>query len=424
MMDTKTTGCTASGTQMYNWSFRLTAAFLVAVLFFGVFFTGCGIADADIQESEGVQATAVPALLPALAGDIAQVLPMGSGIVAVLYTDGTVGVAGDIALAEKTASWNNIERLYEDSDYDDGYVCHLTGLRTDGTAVSTRFDLSGWSNLKELHCAWNGTVGVTNHGEVVSVGEFEENLDPAGWTDIRSVTPSDFGLWYGVKSDGTVVVTDPCDSDVYLTWKNVVRLQATTHDIHAFLEDGSVINGLSEDTSGLRGAVKTVDFNDWLFGLTSDGQLLTENGELYAYGGIFSMDPSIGIYNPETEVDISHCKNIKDFMMCGSLIMLKYDGTVDAINCYAMWDFSGWENITSICACTDADWVSRIYGVREDGSVVVQMDEQNPVELDNYLGWRVCELFSGHNGVVGITADGRLTGDCGYAQTDFTVLER
>ena len=384
-----------------------------------VLFTGCSGSAAAPEPSVQMAATTMesPAqpLLPAIAGRIAQVVPMRSGVVAVLYTDGTVGVAGDETLAQTTAGWTNVIRLY--CGEEDG----LGALCGDGTALSTSYDLSGWTDLKELHFKWSGVAGLTQDGRVLSAGRWEEGCDPAGMEDIRSIT-----FWhqtcFAVKNDGTVVCADPYSGGDCVQWKNVRELRATAHDLHAILEDGSVVNGLSEDTSGLWGAVKTVDYNDWLFGLSADGQLLTENGQLYAYGGIFSMDPSLGEYSPETAVDISRYKNIKDFLMCGSLLMLKYDGTVEVINCSAQWDFSAWEDIVSIYGGMDADWVYRIYGVRQDGSVVVMMDENDPLELDNYLGWRVRELFRGFDGMVGITPNGRIVGDGAYATTDLDSL--
>lgn len=417
--------CHNCGASVSGGKSRLAGLFAVVVLAAVLIVGGMLILRQDVSDGSSsgavVAETAGQELLTALAGDVAQVLPMNSGVVSVLYTDGTVGIAGDDALAAQTASWKDIRQIYEYYEYSDGFICHLAGLRNDGTAVSTKFDLSCWSNLKELHTTWCGIAGLTEDGNVVSAGEWEEGCDPAGMSDMRSLTFWN-GICYGIRNDGTVDCAVRYDGDDALTWKNVRELYATTHTMYAILEDGSVVSGLCEDAFGLQGAVKLAAYDDWLFGLSPDGRLLTEQGELYAYCGIFSMDPSIGEYTPEVSVDISRYRNIRDFTFSGALIMLNHDGTVDWVNCSALWDFSSWQNISSVCASEDSDWMPRVYGLREDGTVIVVQDDQDPLELDNYLSWNLAHMIPGKYGVIGITPEGKLVGDGAYASTDFSVL--
>jgi len=369
-------------------------------------------------------------MLPALAGDIAQILPMDSGAVAVLYTDGTVGVAGNDALAGKVSSWKNVKQLYLGTEEN-----HLAAKMADGTAVSTQYDLSGWRDLKELYISWEGIVGLTENGQVFTVGEWEYG-NPNGWTEIHDFYLGDFAC-FGLKNDGSVVCTEESIYMEICSLKNVRQL-LVDNGTYAILEDGSIVSDSCDgsELEDLRGAAKFMTDGGWLFGLSADGRLLarTSDGWVYNNGDYFTDERRENEEEtPNIRLGDIRFRNIKEIFYQNALIMLKYDGTVDTVNVDHYWDLSAWKNVEKLITANADEWGEpRIYGVREDGSVIVADAgyQQKSVNMENYLGWQVVDLYSGQNtiwgqtGAVGITQEGTLVGDGDYADTDFSVLIR
>lgn len=368
--------------------------------------------------------------LPALAGDIAQVLPMDSGAVAVLYTDGTVGVAGNDMLAAKVSSWKNVIQLYLGTDQR-----HLVAKMADGTAVSTEYDLSGWYNLKEMYICWEGIAGLTEDGQIVTVGEWNSG-NPDGWTEIRDFFLGGFAC-LGIKNDGSIVCTEESFYKEICSLKNVRQL-IFSNGTYAILEDGRIVSDSYDESEleALQGAVKFMGDGGWLFGLSADGCLLARTGDGWVYnnGDYFTnMQRGNEEENPNIHLGDIRFQNIKDIFYQNALIMLKYDGTVDTINVDYYWDLSTWGNVEKVTtAYADESGNPRIYGIRGDGSVIVADAgyQQKSISMENYLGWRVLDLYSGQNmlwsqaGVVGITPEGTLVGDGDYADTDFSTLIR
>ena len=384
--------------------------------------------DADTPEKDSIA-------LPALAGDIAQVLPMEYGAVAVLYTDGTVGVAGNKELEELVSAWKNVVQLYLGTE--EGT---LAARKDDGTAVSTEYDLSGWHDVKELYVCWQGIAGLTEHGEIIAVGPWEYS-NPDGWTKIRDFWISD-GDCFGLKEDGTIICEEQSYYERILSWENIRQLYFTP-DIFAVLEDGSVVANYGDDYNhildNLQGAVKFID-NGWPFALSADGRLLAVTAEedwVYNNGDYFTTTEHENVDDyPNIYIHDIRFQNIKDIYEHHALVMLKYDGTVETVNIDHYWDLGEWKDIETILTTHtyNHEWgdTPRIYGVKKDGSVIVAESEYNEesITMDNYLGWRVLKLFKGENerygleSVVGITPEGTLVGDGYYADTDFSVLIR
>lgn len=380
-------------------------------------------------QSTGIpEEMADPVALPALAGEIAQVLPLDSGAVAVLYTDGTVGVAGNDELAAKVASWKHVEQLYWGTQ-EGALVAHMA----DGTAASTEFDLSGWSNLQELYVGYECMAGLTKEGTVVTAGSWPDG-SPEGWTGIQELYPN-WGVW-GLKMDGSLICTNETDYKDLCSLQNVNQL-LFGHGIYVILEDGRIVSDCFSESEFqyLRNAESFTVIDGWLFGLSADGRLLaqTRDGWVYNNGDYFTVDerPEEDS-NPKINLEDVRYQNIKALDYQGGLILLKNDGTVDTVNVSCYWDLGKWEGIDKVITACVGDWGQpRIYGIRADGSVIVaDVDyQQKANNTDNYLGWRVVDLFYGDapwytSGVVGITAEGTLVGDGDYANTDFSVLIR
>lgn len=381
-----------------------------------------------LQSAEIPEVAADPLALPALAGDIAQVLPLDSGAVAVLYTDGTVGVAGNDELAAKAASWKNVVQLYWGTQ--EGT---LAARMADGTAVSTEFDLSGWRNVKELYFGYECMAGLTKEGAVVTAGSWT-GVSPEGWTGIQKLYLN-WDVW-GLKTDGSLICTNETNYQDLCSLQNVSQLQFG-HGTYVILEDGIIVSdSFSEmEFKYLQNAESFTVVDGWLFGLSADGRLLaqTRDGWVYNNGDYFTLDERQNEEtNPNIYLEDIRYQNIRALDYQHGLILLKNDDTVDTINVDHYWDLSEWEGIDKITTAYVGDWGQpRIYGIRENGSVIVADADyqQESTDTDHYLGWNVVDLFYGDtpwymSGVVGITAEGTLVGDGDYADTDFSVLIR
>lgn len=342
--------------------------------------------------------------LPAIAGKIAWVEPMLSSV-AVLYTDGTVGVCGDEALAEKTASWRNVIQIWCTAD-------GIVGLQENGEAVSTFLDLSEWQDVRDICVSYDWAAGITEQGTVLTAGNWDYPEDPAQWTQIRSLLLCQDCL-YGVREDGSVVGAG-YPSQTVLEWQNVQELYDFYQGQGAILTDGSVVSSFDEPAKGLRGSTKLIHQDGVTFGLSEDGTLLTGTGKLYHNGNLYIDNAFV----PDaTSIDLSQYRNIQDIFDGGyavSLLILNRDGTVDTINSWTEFDLSSWAQIITVCAPM-VDLEPRIYGLRSDGSVVVAAGVWESRQMNNYQGWNLRALFCGDGGVVGVTVDGKLVGDGTYA---------
>lgn len=366
-----------------------------------------------------------------ITADIRQVLPIEDGSVAVLYTDGAVRVSGNTQFSEVTQEWRHVAKIYYNNvvDWRDGeyhYETSLLGLTEDGRVLATDGKLSSWNNVKELHFSWQGIVGVTQDGRVLAEGEDVSFLTDL--TNVETLVYSEIDdIWGCLKKDGCVTLHGSYINTDEIRWNNVKELRNSDHAFYVIKKDGTVDGGLEDDQSGLNGAVKIVDYEDWLFGISADGRLLTHNGgNIYTNTGDMMVDvPGASYYGGE--VDISQFNQVADIVTSSGLILLNKDGTVDAIGVYPSWDLSDWSNIKKICSMSDADWENiTLYGIKQNGSVIITRYNWNRMSqtvTDQYHGWMLQDIYPGNGGVIGLTVDGKLVGDGIYENVDFSVFE-
>ena len=365
---------------------------------------------------------------------IAQVLPVEDGSVAVLYRDGTVRVSGNSPFYGQVSGWSDVEKLYynrkialTETEIRDLPV--LLALTKDGRTLSTDGSLIGWSNVKELHFAWQGTVGVTRDGRVLAEGDWEDPSFFTGMTDVEHlVYSSNQDIWGCLRKDGSVTLHGDNVDPNEVRWTNVRELRAADHSFYVIKNDGTVDGGVETDQSELNGAVKIIDFEDWLFGISADGRLLTHNGgNIYTNTGDMVVDvPGLPYYGEE--IDIRQFDQVRDIVLFEGLILLNKDGTVQFLGAYPEWDFSGWHGIQSVfCIRDKEDIVRSIYGIREDGSVILNQYDGSIgyyAVTDQYRDWKLQALYGMAGGVVGLTTDGKLVGDGIYGNVDFSVFDR
>lgn len=371
--------------------------------------------------------------------EIKQVLPAEDGSVAVLYTDGTVRISDNSPLAGAVSGWTDVEQVYynQRSHWEAGgfreEACFY-GLTEEGCVLSTDGTLAHWRDVKELHFTWQGAVGVTNGGSVLVEDTWQEEVSRQileELSDVDTLVYADIqSIFACLKKDGTVtLISEDGFLDPYeVHWDNVKEVRDSGHAFYVIRNDGSVAGGVGGEPCGLTGAVKVVDYEDWLFGISPDGRLLTQTGgNIYTNTGDLMLDvPGSALY--AGEVDISRFEQIRDIAACWGLILMNKDGTVESVSAWPGWDLSGWDHVETVCGTADDDWENiTLYGIRYDGSVITACYNRNTTEqtvTDHYRGWKLKKICTGTGGVVGLTADGKLVGDGIYENVDFSVFDR
>lgn len=404
--------------------FLLIAGFGLGALIFG-----SGLFSGGENGAEGL-------LHPEESPEIRQVLPAEDGTVAVLYTDGTVRIAGNEEFSAAASGWGQVTELYHRQFYtwengSSGVESYYLALTKDGSVLTTNGTLSHWTNVKALNLHWQGVVGVTHDGRVLAEGDWEDASFLTDLTDVEELLPGSLqAAWGCLKKDGTVVfVSDTEGVCEYMPqWTNVKELRDSGHGFYVLKHDGTVDAQIEEHFDGLTGAVMVTDWRDWIFGISPDGQLLTHNGgSIYPNTGCLMVDePGVPYYGEE--VDIRQFHQVRDIIQSFGLVILNKDGTAAHIGDCPHWELSSWENIESIHALTNYDGDAYyLYGVQKDGSVIRNSYNWQKVEqtvTEQYLEWKLRTIYTGTGGVVGLTTDGKLVGDGAYGNIDFSVFDR
>ena len=211
----------------------------------------------------------------------------GLDFTAAVQIDGTVVAAGNqsrLYELKDEAEWKDIKALYtnrfdivglkyngtlvatgkmELPDWSDIVAAamgcdHIVGLKSDGTVAASgnnesgQCDVTDWKDITAIAADSTFTVGLKKDGTVVAAGRFtsgypdEEDITDrvlrviAGWQDIAAISAAYadcFGV-YGIKADGTVLVTDKEeDEDAGITnYQNVVSMCGP----YALRADGTV----------------------------------------------------------------------------------------------------------------------------------------------------------------------------------------
>ena len=252
----------------------------------------------------------------------------------------------------------------------------------DGTVTVFGFqseETNEWTDIVEVAVSTNYAMGLKSDGTVVVSELFDYDnevnyREAETWTDIKHIAANQF-FAVGLKEDGTVIWSDHerlehiTQPEQMAEWKDIVQIVSCTGTVFGLKSDGTVVfNHYNEETTDINGA----DFN--------------------------------ALYAPvETWTDVSFLT-----MGEGSLAALTNEGKVLTIDIEVNTEDGGtdpaeWENVVGIAAMSNL-----LVGLLEDGTLVAT-DELHDVctSYENVAG-----LYGDQNGgVVAITYDGRLIGE-------------
>jgi len=390
--------------------------------------SGCST-ETDVSEAGSTVPATTQSEDLSLNSQFAQILPINDGSVAVLYKDGTVRVSGNDHFEEAVSYWENVTRLYYDNYSMFYQEPMLVGRTEEGRVLTTEGITIEWRDVDELHFDYRGIMGVTRDGRILTYGNWELAESIKWLTDVECLVPGGpYGDYYGcLKKDGTVGFVDEQSDSFEVVWENVKELHATMHSNYIIRNDGTVESDLEGDCPELTNAAKIISLNDWLIGLSADGQLLSYNGDnLFTnFGAWMVAEPGCEEY--AGEVDIRQYNGIKDIQVWDGLILLNKDGTVDTITFEPTWVLDDWNHIDSIYTGWEPEtYVMSIYGIKEDGSVIVARhipDEMDQNVIDQYKNWKLQDIYPGDGGVIGLTTEGKLVGDGIYENIDFSLFD-
>ncbi len=251
----------------------------------------------------------------------------------------------------------------------------ITFLKDDGSVTFFGDDYSGqaqageWTGMLSVEGFGYVTIGLTEDGEIKTVGKCYDDIDTSQWEKIVQVAAGEQYV-VGLCEDGTVVATGhkadgQCDVD---NWSDIKMIAA-----------------------GWRHTVG-VDSNDNVFitGYHAEEQLKQISKEKDKWNGIVKIVAGGG-----------YEKN------SGHTVALKEDGTVVAVgnNTYVQCDVSSWNDIIDVAA---GDW--HTVGLKSDGTVVVTGDYGvlNPDTLPLSKWQDIVAVSAGRGYTIGLKKDGTV----------------
>ena len=149
--------------------------------------------------------------------------------------------------------WHDITDLYysEGAMYamrDDGRIC-LYSYLTLMNRSSRLMEITTWTDVAEYHCnlSYDSPVALRKDGTVVTLTNNSSSKDISGWNDIIKIVGYGDGPLWGLRKDGTVLVTGIEDEavDEIQSWTNVKTVSDIGIGCIALTYDGTVLATLT-----------------------------------------------------------------------------------------------------------------------------------------------------------------------------------
>jgi len=264
------------------------------------------------------------------------------------------------------------------------------GLKSDGTVVSTAYNVSGWTDITQVAAGGYHTVGLKSDGTVVAVGVANDygQCEVSGWTDIVQVAAGGYHT-VGLKSGGTAVavgrnfIFGQCN---VTGWTDITQVAAGWQHTVGLNNDGTLVavgsnyygqcnvSGWADITQVAAGYYHTA-------GLKSDGTVVAVGDNLW------------GECNVNGWMDITQVAAGDRYT-----VGLKSNGTVVAVgdNYYGQCDVGGWTDITQVAAGG-----YHTVGLKSDETVVAT--------AYNVSDWKdIVGVAAGEGCRVGVRSDGTV----------------
>ena len=185
-------------------------------------------------------------------------------------------------------------------------------VKSVGKNTLLQLDVANWhKKVVYLEATAEYTLGILENGNVVVTGWCEYDL--SGWTDMKALCCAYKGV-VGLRENGTVVAAGftTATRNTVSRWKNVAAIDAQYDAIAAVLTNGTVVSvGLGYNTSSWRNIIDVTIASGYIVGLKADGTVVTAGNSTTKVGN-FSTWRNVVAF------DSTH----------GAVIGLRSDGTV------------------------------------------------------------------------------------------------
>lgn len=239
---------------------------------------------------------------------------------------------------------------------------HAIALLKNGSVIATgsnergQCNVSGWHDIKAITATSHLSLGLKSDGTVVSTNP-DKLEELAGWKHITAISAFD-SLVLGLKSDGTVLLAGPdYEGKAQITHvRDIQAVSAGFDSVVALKKDGTVVAFGPND----RGECNVSEWRDIVqiasdFGSTVG---LTKDGTVVIAGEGFRGGKTIADWKGITALYITE----------GMLVGLKKDGTIEyaGYNGRIGYEIQNWSRIASI----SQGFGDHILGVKTDGTVI------------------------------------------------------
>lgn len=322
-----------------------------------------------------------------------------------LLFSGTVLPFAHGSVKNEIANWTGVKHLC----FCDGYV--PVALKEDGTVLSAStselVDTSEWTDTVKLQANFSLTVGLRSDGTVLATGGeyWSEPFadDVSDWTDIIDIAVND-NTWssyngggtdntfaLGLKTDRTVVLAGDTSKafikdlqDTVSRWSDIIQLSVGKNHILGLKADGTIVT--AGDNSCGQCNIVSEKYSEIIQPLIDVACALRKDGTV-----------AVTRIGPTAELGYSDD-------------LLKFKRTVET-----------WTDIKKIVVLGSMDGIA---GIKEDGSVVVELDDGVNYDIDYYKSYRGCgdwtnidDIVSNSAGTFGLKKNGTVIA------TDTTVRQ-
>ena len=159
------------------------------------------------------------------------------------------------------------------------------GLKKDGTCLVVGYEYNGcnakistWKDIKQVACGSNYTVGVRNDGTCIAIGDNDyKQCNVAGWSDIKQVACGEQHT-VGVKNDGTcVAIGKNTENQCNVTgWSDIIQVSCGGLHTIGLKKDGTcvAVGGGNFNQCGVTGwtdIIQIIACHNFTVGLKKDG---------------------------------------------------------------------------------------------------------------------------------------------------------
>lgn len=350
-----------------------------------------------------------------------------SGVFAVLYEDGTVGVGGEIYYGEDSGTdllevykpaleWKNVKKIYLNVGclfalHEDGTVSFVNNSQESPFEARFIDTLTGVADIAFLEP--NGFAFFLMEDGTVKFDGYEDPsmMSCEGWRNVKKLVSYYYVDLFAICDDGTVKSLCGSLQEPIFSGTPLRDFYTDCAKYYGLAEDGSIklYHGdpeysliIPNETITLEGIQSLFPVSDLMFGLTQEGELRVSGGEEWfceEYARRYDRYPvSFSEFTDVRQID-AHSYYGLPF-----LTALREDGTLVAMDPEINERLASYEDIVKVVVgANEYSGTTLICGLQSDGNVValeIYASGDVAIHSENYAGWKAKDLFRMEDGVI------------------------